>query len=157
MLKKNATLICLGQSGFFFRWQEMRIQGKLLMLMVIYWSPSSRSWTVRTSSSKVGLSSAFWRCNKETMAFQEVQSCDFKQTKRTSSHKMTTDLVPAAGHDGVDLLIGQLGAVEAPTNGHCIHNFLVVEAFVWKLSQSVHLPHKDPWAFIWLVNIWWHS
>lgn len=78
------------------------------------------------------------------MAFQEDQSCDFKQANKTSSRHMTTYLMPAAGHDGVDLLTGQLGTVEAPTTGHLIHNFLVVEAFVWELSQSVHLPHKDP-------------
>lgn len=57
---------------------------------------------------------------------------------------MPTYFRPAAGHDGVDLLIGQLGAVEALTAGQLIHNFLVVEALIWKLSQSVHLPHEDP-------------
>lgn len=57
---------------------------------------------------------------------------------------MTTYVEPAAGHDGVDLFIGQLGAVEAQTTWQLIHNILVVEALIWKLSQSVHLPHKDP-------------
>lgn len=57
---------------------------------------------------------------------------------------MTTYVEPAAGHDGVDLFIGQLGTVEAQTTWQLIHNFLVVEALIWKLSQSVHLPHEDP-------------
>lgn len=51
---------------------------------------------------------------------------------------------PAAGHDGVDFFIGQLGAVEAQPAWQSIHDFLVVEALIWKLSQSVHLPQKDP-------------
>ncbi len=58
-----------------------------------------------------------------------------------------TYIKPTACHNAVDLFIGQLGAVEAQPTGHLIHYFCVVKAFIRKSSQSVHLPHKNPWMW----------
>lgn len=55
-----------------------------------------------------------------------------------------THIKPTACHNGVDLFIGQLGAVEAQAPGHLLHYFRVVKAFIRKSSQSVHLPHENP-------------
>lgn len=62
-------------------------------------------------------------------------------------HPKSTYIKPTARHNAVDLFVGQLGAVEAQAPGHLLHYFRVVEAFIRKPSQSVHLPHKNPWVY----------
>lgn len=37
-----------------------------------------------------------------------------------------TYIQPTAGHDGVDSVVGQLGAIEAMASGHLFHYLIVV-------------------------------